>query len=150
MRLQWTSDLDIDTLESKGHWARLEELLEVVARFLPGYESVLRACKDKPGTVSLLDLSFATKFLAVYLFVKVKGSHLMTYQHLTVEMVRTAKSNGGFIDYKNVQDSGQTWLRFSFPNGHKHAGVRWLYRLHSSSVEANLQLCFSHEEWWLA
>ena len=30
MPLQWT----IDTLESKRHWARLEELLEVVVRFL--------------------------------------------------------------------------------------------------------------------
>ena len=30
MRLQWISELDIDTLESKGHWVMLEELLEVV------------------------------------------------------------------------------------------------------------------------
>ena len=32
MRLQWTSELDIDVLEAKGHWATLEELLEVVGR----------------------------------------------------------------------------------------------------------------------
>ena len=43
MRLQWTSELDIDALEAKGHWATLEELLEVVGRYLtrglklPGY-----------------------------------------------------------------------------------------------------------------
>ena len=37
MRLQWISELDIDTLESKGHWATLEELLEVVAHYLPRY-----------------------------------------------------------------------------------------------------------------
>ena len=35
MRLQWTSELDIDALEAKGHWATLEELLEVVGRYLP-------------------------------------------------------------------------------------------------------------------
>lgn len=28
MRLQWTSELDIDALEAKGHWATLEELRE--------------------------------------------------------------------------------------------------------------------------
>ena len=107
MRLQWINELDIDTLESKGHWATLEELLEVVACYLPRYENVLKTCKDKPATVSQLELSFATKFLAVYLFIKVKGSRPMTYQFLTVEMVRTAKTNGGFIDQKMFKTAGK-------------------------------------------
>ena len=96
--VKWTSELDIDALEAKGHWATLEELLEVVGRYLPRYESVLKSCKEKPGAVLPIDLSFATKFLAVYLFIKVKGSRPMTYQYLTVEMVNKAKTNGGFID----------------------------------------------------
>ncbi|CAH3146189.1 unnamed protein product, partial [Porites lobata] len=50
MRLQWTSELDIDALEAKGHWATMEELLEVVGRYLPRYESVLKTCRDKPDT----------------------------------------------------------------------------------------------------
>ena len=107
MRLQWINELDIDTLESKRHWATLEELLEVVACYLPRYENVLKTCKDKPATVSPLELSFATKFLAVYLFIKVKGSRPMTYQFLTVEMVRTAKTNGGFIDQKMFKTAGK-------------------------------------------
>ena len=37
MRLQWTSDLDIDALEAKRHWATMEELLEVVGRYSPRY-----------------------------------------------------------------------------------------------------------------
>ena len=74
MRLQWTSELDIDALKAKGRWATLEELLEVMGRYLQRYESVLKSCKEKPGAVLLVDLSFATKFLAVYLFIKVKGS----------------------------------------------------------------------------
>ena len=100
MRLQWTSELDIDALEATGHWATLEKLLEVVGHYLPRYEEVLNSCKDTPGTVSPLHLSFAAKSLAVYLFIKVKGSRPMTYQYLTVEMVNKAKTNGGFIDQK--------------------------------------------------
>ena len=107
MRLQWTSELDTDALEAKGHWATLEELLEVVWRYLPRYESVLKTCKDKPAAVLPLDLSFATKFLAVYLFIKVKGSRPMTYQYLTVEMVNKAKTNGGFIDQKLFKTAGK-------------------------------------------
>ena len=107
MRLQWTSELDIDALKAKGHWATLEELLEVVRRYLPRYDSVLKSCKEKPGAVFLVDLSFATKFLAVYLFIKVKGSRPMTYQYLTVEMVNKAKTNGGFIDQKLFKTAGK-------------------------------------------
>ena len=65
MRLQWTNELDIDTLEAKGHWATLEELLEVFGRYLPRYESVLKSCKDSPGTISPLDFSFTYR-LFVY------------------------------------------------------------------------------------
>ncbi|CAH3184466.1 unnamed protein product [Porites lobata] len=107
MRLQWTSELDIDALEAKGHWATMEELLEVVERYLPRYESVLKTCRVKPDTVSPLELSFATKFLAVYLFIKVKGSRPMTYQYLTVEMVDKAKTNGGIIDQKQFKTAGK-------------------------------------------
>lgn len=71
--------LDISALEVKGHWASLEELLKVVGRYLLRYESVLKSCKDKVGTILKLYLLFATKFVVVYLLVKVKGSSPTTY-----------------------------------------------------------------------
>ena len=107
MRIQWNGELDIDTLEAKGHWASLEQLLEAVGRYLPRYENVLKTCKEKPRAVSPSDLSFATKFLALYLFIKVKGSRPMTYQYLTVEMVNNAKTNGGYIDQKMFKTAGK-------------------------------------------
>ena len=103
IRLQWTNDLNIDTLESNGHWATLDELLQVVSKTLPRFESVLKICKEKAGEVPPSDFSFATKFLAVFLFIKVKGSRPMTYQYLTVDMVEAAKNNGGFIDQKKLK-----------------------------------------------
>ena len=107
MRLQWTQDLDVETLEAKGHWATMEELLEVVSFHLPRYEKTVKTCQNEPGQVNPLDLTFATKFLATYLFIKVKGSRPMTYQHLTVEMVKAAKTNGGFIDQKTFKTAGK-------------------------------------------
>ena len=98
--IQWNDDLDIEALEAKGHWATLEELLEAVAQHLPRYESVLKACKEKQSSTTPLDLSFATKSLAFYLFIKVKASRPMTYQHLTIDMADKAKTNGRFIDQK--------------------------------------------------
>ena len=103
MRLQWTQDLDIETLDARGHWATMEELLEVVTFNLPRYENTVKTCKTIPGQVNPSDLTFARKFVAVYFFIKVKGSRPMTYQYLTVDMVRTAKENGGFIDQKQFK-----------------------------------------------
>ena len=107
MRLQWTQDLDIETLEARGHWATMEELLEVVTFHLPRYENTIKMCKTKPDQVNPSDLTFATKFLAMYLFIKVKGSRPMTYQYLIVDMVNAAKENGGFIEKKAFKTAGK-------------------------------------------
>ena len=107
MRLQWTQDLDIETLDARGHWATMEDLLEVVTFHLPRYENTVKTCKTIPGQVNPSDLTFATKFVAVYLFIKVKGSRPMTYQYLTVDMVTTAKENGGFIDQKQFKTASK-------------------------------------------
>ena len=80
MRLQWTQDLDVETLEARGHWATMEELLEVVSFHLPRYELTVKTCQNDAGQVNPSDLTFATEFLATYLFIKVKGLRPMTYQ----------------------------------------------------------------------
>ena len=103
MRLQWTQDLDIETLEVRGHWATMEELLEVVKFHLPRYENTVKICRSSPTQVNPSDLKFAMKFAAMYLFIKVKGPRPMTYQYLMVDMIATAKEKGGFIDQKTFR-----------------------------------------------
>ena len=73
MLLQWTQDLDIETLEARGHWATMEEVLEVVKYHLPHYENTMKICKSSPAQVNPSDLTFATKFATTYLLIKVKG-----------------------------------------------------------------------------
>ena len=46
-------------------------------------QSVIKMSKERSGTVSHSDLSFATKFVAVCFFIKVKSSRPMTNQYLT-------------------------------------------------------------------
>ena len=107
MRLQWSQDLDIDTSEARGHWATMEELLQVVTFHLPRFENTVKTCKNRPGQVNPSDLTFSTRFVSMYLFIKVKGSRPMTYQYLTVDMVSAAKENGGFIDQKMLKTAGK-------------------------------------------
>ena len=107
MRLQWTQDLNVETIDARCHWATMEELLEVVSFHLPRYEQTVKTCQNDPGQVNPSDLTFATKFLATYSFIKVKGSRPMTYQYLTVDMVKAAKENEGFIDQKTFKTAGK-------------------------------------------
>ena len=85
----------------------MEELLDVVTFHLPRYESTVKTCKTSPGQVNPSNLTFNTKFVAMYLLIKVKGSRPMTYQYLTVDMVRTAKENGGFIEQKKFKTASK-------------------------------------------
>ena len=66
MILQWTQDLDIEALETRGHWATMEELLEVVKFHLPRYENTMKISKSSPAQVNSSDLTFATKFVALF------------------------------------------------------------------------------------
>ena len=85
----------------------MEELLEVVKFYLPRYENTVKSCKSSPAQVNPSDLTFATKFVATYLFIKVTGSRPMTYQYLTLDMIATAKEKDRFIDQKTFKTAGK-------------------------------------------
>ena len=82
MRIQWNSELDIESLEKRGHWATLENLQDVIPFHLEHYKTVLESCQENPTSVTSKDLTFAPIFFAVYLFLNVKGTRPMTYQFL--------------------------------------------------------------------
>ena len=103
MRTQWNSELDIESLEKRGHWATLENLQDVIPFHLEHYKTTLEICQENPRSVTSKDLTFATRFIAVYLFLNVKATRPMTYQFLTVEIFQDAKQYDGFVDQKKFK-----------------------------------------------
>ena len=95
--------LDIDTLENKGHWATMQELQQVIPFHLSHYNEILTLCKTSRRSVLPTDLTFATRFIPMFLFLNVKGTRPMTYQYLTLEMIDDAKRNAGFVDQKKFK-----------------------------------------------
>ena len=79
MRIQWNSELDIESLEKRGHWATLENLQDVIPFHLGHYKTTLKSCQENPRSVRSKDLTFATRFIAVYLFLNVKGTRPTTF-----------------------------------------------------------------------
>ena len=64
------------------------------------YKDILNDCKNYKDTVRPAEISFAAKVNATSLFIKVKGTRPMTYQYLTLDMIKQPKKNGGYIDQK--------------------------------------------------
>ena len=109
IRSHWTLDLDIETLESRRSWATLAELQTVIPYHSQRYKKVMDECK-KNCVITATDVTFTTRFVAVFMFVIVKGCRPMTYQHLTVTMFENAKTNGGMVD----QTIFKTAIKYGF------------------------------------
>ena len=116
MRIHWKNDLDVDTLESKGSWATLKELQLVLPYHLRRYKVIVENCKSCTSLVSPSDLTFATRFIATFLFLKIKATRPMTYQYLTVEMFEHAKTTGGYINQKLFKTTGTYGFDSIIPN----------------------------------
>ncbi|XP_065066523.1 uncharacterized protein LOC135692359 [Rhopilema esculentum] len=105
---EWSKNLSIEVLSGCNQWATMEEMERVIPYHLPRYKDVLTNCKGYPLTaVTPADLTFATRFVAVYMFTRVKGSRPMTYQFLTVSMFEKSRENNGFVDQTEFKTAQQ-------------------------------------------
>ena len=103
MRIEWSSSLDIETVEAKGDWATIKELQKVIPFHLEKYKDMLDHCKLRPKSASVDQLAFCTRFIAIFLFLMVKGTRRMTYQFLTDEMFDNAREySHGFVDRRKL------------------------------------------------
>ena len=92
MRVEWNTLLSIETLESKNCWATLADLQLVLPFHETKFDQVIKLVQ--PNNHSSRDLSFATEFTVALLFLKVKSSRPMTYQFITVPMLKSIKEDG--------------------------------------------------------
>ena len=103
-KMEWSCDLDLDSLISANCWASLEEMKKVIRYPIDEFKCVVEKCKCFPlHEVPLQRLTFATRFVAVFSFLHVRSARPMTFQHLTVSMFDNSKVNNGFIDQKEFK-----------------------------------------------
>ena len=103
-KMEWSRDLDLDSLISANCWASLQEMEKIIPYHIDEFKYVVEKCKCFPlHEVPLQSLTFATGFVAVFLFLRLKGGRPMTFQPLTVSMFENSKANNGFIDQKEFK-----------------------------------------------
>ena len=74
MKVQLNKELDVETLESKGRWATLKELQQVIPFHLSHYKLILEKCKVNLLSATPSELIFAVRFMTVFVFLHVKGT----------------------------------------------------------------------------
>ena len=89
MRLDWKTTLSVEYLDSLNCWASLEELQKVIPFHSDRYSQVIKKASNELCEITPSDLHFATCFMVCVLFLSVKATRPMTFQNLTVEMVRS-------------------------------------------------------------
>ena len=97
-RMQYSRNLDLESLIARDSWATIGEMELVIPYHTPKFKMILDKCVNEDTRPTICEFAFATRFIATFLFLRVKCSRPMTYQFITLDMIEKAKSNGGFID----------------------------------------------------
>ena len=87
MRLQWSQDLDIDTLEERGDWATMDELLQVEIFHLPRFENTVKTHKNFPNQVNPSDLLHHVMITCTFICTLVYNSHMHLHCHARIQIV---------------------------------------------------------------
>ena len=105
--LECTRNFDLETLIARDSWASLDEMQKVVPFHIAKFKAFIEKCIQKSPLPTKNELMFCTRFIATVLFLKVKCSRPMTFQYLTIDMIETAKTNGGFVDQTQFKTSSK-------------------------------------------
>ena len=97
-KVEYSRNLDLESLIARNSWATVAEMDLVVPKHTERFKAIISMCSQAEEHISATDLTFATRYMVTFFFLRIKATRPMTIQHLTVEMFQKAKSNGGFID----------------------------------------------------
>ena len=89
MKSDWIEVLSVDYLNSINCWAKLEELQKFIPYHSEKHKPIILNASSSFSSIAVHNLSFATSLIVAALFLMVKASRTMTYQFLTVQMVKS-------------------------------------------------------------
>ncbi|XP_066916716.1 uncharacterized protein [Clytia hemisphaerica] len=71
------------------------------------FKEIVNKCKVQQPLPNKQELTFCTRFITTFLFLRVKCSRPMTFQYLTLTMIEKAKQADGFIDQREFKTTGK-------------------------------------------
>ena len=104
-KMEYSRNLELESLISRDSWATLEDMEKVIPFHSPKYQAIVKKSKEGKESLSSSDLAFATRFIVTFFFLRVKCTRPMTFQYLSLQMVKDAKTNGGYVDQTQFKTS---------------------------------------------
>eukprot|EP00111_Clytia_hemisphaerica_P020349 TCONS_00059931-protein len=106
-RLDGTRNFNLETLIGRDSWASLEDMEAVIPYHIFNFKEIVNKCKVQKPLPNKIELTFCTRFITTFLFLRVKCSRPMTFQYLTLQMIEKAKQTDGFIDQREFKTTGK-------------------------------------------
>ncbi len=113
---EYTRDLNLENLILRNSWATLSEMDDVVPYHSQRFTDIVKKCRESKDPPTIPEVVFSTRFLCIFMFLRIKATRPMSIAFLTTAMIEHAKSNGGFVDctmFKTSKDYIFDSLKFS-------------------------------------
>ena len=96
--VEYSRDLTLEKLIARDSWASLENMEKVIPYHSPKYEYLVKKTGAASTSLTVSELAFTTRFIITFLFLRVKCTRPMSLQYLTLDMIKRARENNGFVD----------------------------------------------------
>ena len=97
-KVEYARNLDLETLIARDSWASISEMEKVIPYHIDRYKAIVSRSTSADQRPTRNEFAFATRFIATFLFLRVKCSRPITFQYLTLDMISKARDNGGYVD----------------------------------------------------
>ena len=96
--VEYARDLSLEKLIARDSWASLQDMEKVIPYHSPKYEYIIKKAGSASNSLTPSEIACATRFIITFLFLRVKCTRPMSLQYLTLDMIKLAKENDGFVD----------------------------------------------------
>ena len=82
--MECSRNLGLETFIARDSWASVKEMEMVIPFHASNFKRICDKCVGNADRCSISELAFTTRFVATYLFLRVKCARPMTFQYITL------------------------------------------------------------------
>ena len=105
-QMEYNRNYDMEQLIARDSWCTLAEIEKVVPFHSPKYLNLVKKARLKQEVLTISEIVYCTRFLATYLFLRVKCTRPQSIQFLSTDMIKNAHTTG-FVDQTQFKTSNE-------------------------------------------
>ena len=105
-QMEYNRNYDMEQLIARDSWCTLAEIEKVVPFHSPKYLNLVKKARLKQEVLSISEIVYCTRFVATYLFLRVKCTRPQSIAYLSIDMIKKAHITG-FVDQTQFKTSNE-------------------------------------------